>query len=134
MYATIVAFCLTTIVANAQFLPPQPDAATGNSFGQTDPNAPPIESIGIGDFAGNTVVPLSALHINTNFLPPALPTFAAGEVFRTDCPRDASTFWRMERIYSGAPTEYGMLYSLNIAQDALYFPGTGTGEGIHYYV
>ncbi len=80
-YATMVVFCIIIQLANAQWLP----FPTGpNFFGQTDP-ALPTESIGIGDFNGNAAVPLSALHINSNWLPASL-NFGAGEVFRTDCP------------------------------------------------
>jgi hypothetical protein len=67
------------------------------------------ESVGIGDFLGNGVVPLSALHINTNFFNtyPNLLSYPLGEVFRTDCPQDFPSYWRMHR----GGRQYGMIYS-----------------------
>jgi hypothetical protein len=124
-YAMIIACCLIITSAYAQLIP----IVIVPNYGQTDPGIN-IESIGIGDFngLGSPNYPLSALHINTNlFTGINAPSYASlGEVFRTDCPEDISTYWRMHR----GGVEYGMLYSLSRSDD---FAGTGTGEGIHFY-
>ncbi|MBL7916569.1 MAG: hypothetical protein JNL49_16175 [Bacteroidia bacterium] len=73
-----------------------------NNFGQTDP-ANLIESVGIGDFQGFSNIPLSALHVNTNYLqglPNGISYTNFGEVFRTGAPDrndfgDIYSFWRM---------------------------------------
>ncbi len=88
-------------------------APPGLDFGRTQFTAGPagndIFSVGIGNFGGPLglgLVPLSALHVNTNILPPS-PNHGPGEVFRTDCPVGANSIWRMFR--GGA--DFGWLFS-----------------------
>lgn len=82
----------------------------GSNFTQTDPasivTGNVMESAGIGDFLGNTSFPTSSLHINSNWLPVTL--YPKGEVFKSDCPNDISTYWRMLR----GGVEYGRAYNL----------------------
>jgi hypothetical protein len=85
--------------------------STGNNFTQTDQTSD-IESVGIGDFANAGFYPASALHINTNYFtglpnPISYSPASFGEVFRTDCPNDLVTYWRMFR---GA-TLYGNIWN-----------------------
>ena len=95
--------------------------AGGQFYGRTDP-AQNIFGIGIGDFPNGTP-PLSALHINANAPFPGNIFWQAGEVFRTDCPQDISTYWRQQR----GGFEYGTIYSLNAADDF-------TGQDFHFYI
>ena len=83
---------------------------TGNAFFQPDYlTYPNVESFGIGDFAAGGFAPNSALEINTNYIPVNPEGYLTlGEVFRTDCPTDISTYWRMLR----GGVEYGRAYNL----------------------
>ena len=113
--ATMVVFYLSTMMAKAQ----NPwevdnDGSTGNKWGQTNTTAPNnVQSIGIGDFIGNTTHPISALHINTNWLP-TNGAFGLGEVFRTQAPDNVTQAWRM--LYgTGAGTEVFNINNVNAA-------------------
>lgn len=94
--ATIVACCSISTFVDAQMWNAYSSGLASN-YDQCDENNN-IESVGIGDFNGNGVAPLSALHINTNFLGylPNNASYNLGEVFRTDAPNIA-THWRMFR-------------------------------------
>jgi hypothetical protein len=61
---------------------------TGGTYGIT---APPITSIGIGNF---TTSPLAALHVNSTLLPPNT-NFTAGDVFRTTGQANQLNSWRL---------------------------------------
>src|SRR5260221_10231656 len=57
-------------------------AGTGTTFNQPDNTLPNlVESIGIGDFKGNSAVPQSALDIVIPYLP--TPSYSAGEAIHT---------------------------------------------------
>jgi hypothetical protein len=108
---------------------------TTNSWHQPEyNNFPDVESIGIGDFITGGFQPRSAFEINTNlyFGPNANPSYTnLGEVFRTNCPEDMSTYWRLWRVQNGNDTEYGSIYSLSRNDD---YTNTQTGVGTHFYL
>lgn len=64
------------------------------------------ESLGIGDFNTALTIPQAAIHVNTNYFA-FPPTYAAGEVFRTDNPGTDHAYWRM---YKGN-VNYGNIYN-----------------------
>jgi hypothetical protein len=87
----------------------------GSIFAQPD-NTPALpqdwtRSIGIGYFNTANAWPNSFLHINTNgmILPTNNSILSLGEVFRTDCPVDVSTYWRMLRD----SVQVGTLFNLS---------------------
>lgn len=132
-YIIVFLVCCANII-NAQTWNTYP-SSSGNNFNQLDENNA-IESVGIGDFNGNGIFPSSALHIGTNFMGylPNNTLFSLGEVFRTTCPADISTYWRMERITGDNPVEYGMLYTLGAAEEVEIFPNASSDFGIHFYM
>jgi len=105
LYIAIAIFFLSSNITFAQWLNPP---AIPNTFFQTAPLLG-VESVGIGDFngLGAGAVPLSALHINTNWTP-ASAYFPAGDVFMTDCPAGFNAAWR--QFNNGV--EVGDIYNL----------------------
>ncbi|MDD3860161.1 MAG: hypothetical protein PHW83_08175, partial [Bacteroidales bacterium] len=74
----------------------------GSRFGQTQAGGNQntwIRSIGIGNFTSNNDETHAFLHVNSNYLllPQNGSIASLGEVFRTDCPANQSTYWRMWR-------------------------------------
>ncbi|PCJ22663.1 MAG: hypothetical protein COA97_13155 [Flavobacteriales bacterium] len=53
-----------------------------------------IRSVGIGNFSSNGFEPISALHVNTNFLDLS-PNFPKGDVLMTTGPANLDNAWRM---------------------------------------
>ncbi|MDD3861062.1 MAG: hypothetical protein PHW83_12760 [Bacteroidales bacterium] len=102
-------------LAIAQF---NPQGGPASRFGQTDANGPIqnhwIRSIGIGNFTNNGDMTHAFLHVNSNYL--LLPQNGSianlGEVFRTDCPANQSTYWRMWRGFKSVGDIFSQ-YSLN---------------------
>ncbi|HOZ52980.1 MAG TPA: tail fiber domain-containing protein, partial [Chitinophagaceae bacterium] len=101
-------------VTNAQF---NPVNYLNSKFGQTDANGNQsnwIRSIGIGNFTNNGDMTHAFLHVNSNYL--LLPQNGSianlGEVFRTDCPANQSTYWRMWRGFKSVGDIFSQ-YSLN---------------------
>lgn len=72
------------------------------NYGRT---APAIRRVGVGLF---TVAPTSALEVDGSLLPVG---FTTGEVFRTNAPAAANTFWRMYSGSPGAGSERGQLFA-----------------------
>jgi hypothetical protein len=105
---------------------------TSNEFMGTDPI---IRGVGIGPFP-NTQTTNSALHVNTSYMLTSsnYPNINFGEVFRTTCVADISTFWRMERMKEENAVEYGMLYTLGAAEETELFFSPSNESGIHFYV
>lgn len=70
---------------------------------------PNQRAIGVGKFT-NASPPESIFHINSNLITPTGGgfSFTLGEVFRTDCPTNQDTYWRMLR----GGNELGSIYSL----------------------
>ncbi len=105
-----------------------------NRYGETTnfPAPQNTRSIGIGNFSSGGSVPLSALHINANYLSVS-PAFAQGEVFRTDCPSGLATYWRMHR----GGIQYGLFFNNNdshlgieATQGDLYFNTGGANQRV----
>ena len=106
--------------AKAQFTPVN---YLNSRFGQTVANGPNqntwIRSIGIGNFT-NPPGGLPSdethafLHVNSNYLllPQNGSIASLGEVFRTDCPANQSTYWRMWRGFKSVGDIFSQ-YSLN---------------------
>ncbi len=105
---------------------------TSNEFMGTDPI---IRGVGIGPFP-NTQTTNSALHVNTSYMLTSsnYPNINFGEVFRTTCVADISTFWRMERMKEENAVEYGMLYTLGVAEEEELGFSPFDGQGVHFYV
>lgn len=101
----------------------------GNYYGQVyDPVSNPPMGIGIGYF--NTVAPGSALHINTNFF--TSTPYGSGEVFRSDCPTGAATYWRQLRngtIYGNIFNNNDAHFRIESPQGDFYIRTTGPTAG-----
>ena len=80
-----------------------------------------VSKIGVGNFPSAAAI-LSALHVDGN-----RTATTTGEVVRSDCPQDISTYWRQLR----GGVEHGVVYSLSPSDD---YTGTTTGEGHHFYI
>jgi hypothetical protein len=67
-----------------------------NKYAETRNFPPPfnIRSVGVGNFFSNGFEPMSALHVNTNFLDLS-PNFPKGDVFMTTGPANEDNSWRM---------------------------------------
>ena len=86
----LIALITSTLQSQILFAQWQIGNTSGQYYYRPDP-ALNIFGVGIGNFPDGTP-PLSALHINTN--PPFTSNifWNAGEVFRTVCPTDNSTY------------------------------------------
>lgn len=118
---------MATKISNAQWYPGGP--ANSNFAHLLYPGWPnDIHAVTIGDFDGASLLPKAFFHINTNLSTlPASGIASLGEVFRTDCPIDNSTYWCMLKGSIDATTEYGTLYSLNASDDF-------TAQDFHFYI
>ncbi len=97
---------LSSLDVNAQWTV---NPVLGNRDGETDPNLS-IESIGIGDFQGNSDVPKAALDIVIPYLP-ALISYPPGEAFRTTASKNVDHVWRM---FSGSSQPFtSQFYIMN---------------------